>query len=941
MSAPLTDLPSSISSSGHVDGLGRRLLAIDRETGAMMERLRLRPELSAFESALRHRVDELAHFEDERFARPFSLERDSESGDLGVLSEFVAGSRMSDLLETAQEAGLVPGVDVALGFLLEALPALSTFHATTGGPHGLVDPTRMVITPAGQIVFLDCSFAAVVERLGLSRSRLWTELGFASPPPSSGPVRHDVVADISQAALSAVMLVLGRRLGEDEYPDALPALLIEVVDVAQIRGSHLFASGLQRFLQRSLPLPGRRPFASAIEALEEVRQLLRREIGLTACHQALVDFTEQTDNAFSSTRGGPDDEQLVDDDVEEDYAPREARNRMLIDASALDAIDSIEVLDDAGEPHEDDSDDDLEEDSDDASLEVELSLFEDPVAVAPPPPRFVITEDLEPELLMVDPEPPVSEPAALVVDGVWPPAPAQLAPPTLEPVSPQLAAPPPVEPAPVQAAIEAPPVQYVPAPMPVEPQTAEASDASSDDHEKAATEEPSSISTRRLKRQQHRSARARKDKLRSTTAPPPALAPSPQPPPAVAAKAEPAKQTPSGWLVAPDRAAKFEPPVPEPPPPVVPALGHTLPPPPVYYPPPQTIALPPPAVVPAAIAPPVKPIPMPVFGAPAPQPIAPPPPAPVQVQAPVAPVQPVQRPASAPLRIKTDAPTGYVPGRSRETMAPPIDRMFDTGETRAFPWKLAVAAVLIVAGAIVVGRAYIPSKSATPIESKKVAEAPAPEPAPAAATAPAAGKGDINIETQPAGAKVLLDGKPVGESPLKLTGIPAGRHILTFISTSGEVMKTVRVASGKTVAVDVPIFSGWVAIFAPILLEISENGKSLGTTEIDRIMLSPGQHELTLVNRDLGFKTVQEVTVDAGEVRSITVEPKGTVSLNAVPWAEVWLDGQKLGDTPLANMRVPLGVREFVFKHPQHGEKKVTVTIRADETTPVAADFTR
>ena len=926
MSAPLTDLPSSISSSGHVDGLGRRLLAIDRETGAMMERLRLRPELSAFESALRHRVDELAHFEDERFARPFSVERDSESGDLGVLSEFVAGSRMSDLLETAHEAGLVPGVDVALGFLLEALPALSTFHATTGGPHGLVDPTRMVITPAGQIVFLDCSFAAVIERLGLSRSRLWTELGFASPPPSSGPVRHDVVADISQAALSAVMLVLGRRLGEDEYPDALPALLIEVVDVAQIRGSHLFASGLQRFLQRSLPLPGRRPFASAIEALEEVRQLLRREIGLTACHQALVDFTEQTDNAFSSTRGGPDDEQLFEDDVEEGYAPRSARNPMLIDASAIDAIDSIEVLDDAGEPHEEHFDDDLEEDSDDASLEVELSLFEDPVAVAPPPQQFVITEDPEPELLMVDPEPPASEPTARVVDVVLPPAPAQLAPP------------PSVEPAPEQVAVEVPPVHYAPAPMPVEPQTAE---APSDDHEKATTEEPSSISSRRLKRQQYKSARARKDKLRSTTAPPPAPAP---PPPAVAAKAEPAKPTPSGWLVAPDRAAKFEPPVPEPPRPVVPALGHTLPPPPVYYPPPQPIGQPPPAVVPAAIAPPAKPIPMPVFGAPAPQPIAPPPPpAPVQVQAPVAPVQPVQRPASAPLRIKTDAPTGYVPGRSRETMAPPIDRgpMFDTGEPRPFPWKLAVAAVLIVAGAIMVGRAYIPSKSATPIEPKKVAEAPAPEPAPAAATAPAAGKGDINIETQPAGAKVLLDGKPVGESPLKLTGISAGRHILTFISTSGEVMKTVRVASGKTVAVDVPIFSGWVAIFAPIVLEISENGKSLGTTEIDRIMLSPGQHELTLVNRDLGFKTVQEVTVDAGEVRSITVEPKGTVSINAVPWAEVWLDGQKLGDTPLANMRVPLGVREFVFKHPQHGEKKVTVTIRADETTPVAADFTR
>ena len=594
---------------------------------------------------------------------------------------------------------------------------------------------------------------------------------------------------------------------------------------------------------------------------------------------------------------------------------------MLIDASALDAIDSIEVLDDAGEPHEDDSDEDLEEDSDDASLEVELSLFEDPVAVAPPPPQFVITADPEPELLIVDPEPPVSEPAAHVVDVCCLPHRRNSR--RLAPVSSR---------APRRRLADRNGARQSYLHRCRSNHNRRGLDAPSDDT-KAATEEPSSISSRRLKRQQHKSARARKDKLRSTTAPPPEPAPAP-PPPArrregrtcqgrhrQAGSWHPIARRNSSLRSQSRHRLSFQ------------RSDTPLPPPPVYYPPPQTIATTAAGSRSGAVAPPVKPIPMPVFGAPAP---------------------PADRAAaastragagaccacaarsassSAPLRIKTDAPTGYVPGRSRETMAPPIDRGCSTlAEPRPFPWKLALAAVLIVAGAIVVGRAYIPSKSATPIESKKVAEAPAPEPAPAAATAPAAGKGDINIETQPAGAKVLLDGKPVGESPLKLTGIPAGRHILTFISTSGEVMKTVRVASGKTVTVDVPIFSGWVAIFAPIVLKISENGKSLGTTEIDRIMLSPGQHELTLVNRDLGFKTVQEVTVDAGEVRSITVEPKGTVSINAVPWAEVWLDGQKLGDTPLANMRVPLGVREFVFKHPQHGEKKVTVTVRADET---------
>jgi hypothetical protein len=40
-------------------------------------------------------------------------------------------------------------------------------------------------------------------------------------------------------------------------------------------------------------------------------------------------------------------------------------------------------------------------------------------------------------------------------------------------------------------------------------------------------------------------------------------------------------------------------------------------------------------------------------------------------------------------------------------------------------------------------------------------------------------------------------------------------------------------------------------------------------------------------------------------------------------------------------MRVPLGTREFVFKHPQYGERKVTALIRADQPTPVSVDFTR
>ncbi len=57
MSAPATDSShSSISSSGHIDGLGRRSPSFDRETGEMLERLRVQPEVAAFETLIRERV---------------------------------------------------------------------------------------------------------------------------------------------------------------------------------------------------------------------------------------------------------------------------------------------------------------------------------------------------------------------------------------------------------------------------------------------------------------------------------------------------------------------------------------------------------------------------------------------------------------------------------------------------------------------------------------------------------------------------------------------------------------------------------------------------------------------------------------------------------------------------------------------------------------------
>jgi PEGA domain len=945
MSAPITDHPSSISSSGHVDGLGRRLLAFDRETGAILERLHLRPELAAFELAIRERIDQLASFDDERFARPGSVERDPATGDLTVLSEFVAGSHLSDLLETADEGGLVPGVEVALGFLLEALPAISSFHSAAHCSHGLIAPTRTILTPAGQVVFLDPALGSVVERLGLSKSRLWVELGIAAPQ-SSGVVRLDAAADIAQVALSAVMLVIGRCLREHEYPDALPSLLMEVVEVAQIRGSSVFATSLQRLLQRSLPLPGRRPFASADEMANEIRLLLRREIGAEVCRQALIDFTEQMDAQFSASRSSSNE--LPAAFTDEGLHSGNGHSDLDLDQVSLDALDSIEVLHDENDDEECTPHASAQTQDEEQEEFEEISLEPDFLDEADLPP--LVRREPGPEPILFDDEP-VPEPASPAGDtdtrdpdqGASEAAadapPAEVTDPWSFDSSAVDRVTPVETPAPLEPAAE--PVAEPPQPAPVAPEPLAAEPAPeespiSDSAPEAAPieselpqEDYGSSSSRRKKRQQ-KSARARKDRLRSAS--------ESKPQPAKAPESRPQ----SGWLVNPDRAAAFAPAVveataPQP----APVIGHAAPPPPVMYaaaPPPQVVAPPVAAPVPVRTA-----IPMPVYGAPTSPPSIAPAPAPA---APIAVVAPAPRPATpsnVPVRLKAEAPSGYAPPRSGNlvTALPYVHRgpMFEAEPPRAFPWKLAIAALVLVGIAIVVGRQYIPSTPA-PDETAANPAAPNPEP-PAVVVMPTVETGDITIVTQPAGARVLLDGKPVGQSPLKLAAVPVGRHTLTFVSASGEVTRTVRVAAGQTSDVDISIFSGWVAVFAPVVLDVAVNGRSIGTTEQNRLMLPPGRHELTLTNQELGYKGVQEVEVQPGEVRSLTVDPRGPVNFNAIPWAEVWLDGQKLGDTPLANMRVPLGTREFVFKHPQFGERKVTASIRADQPAAIGVDFTR
>jgi hypothetical protein len=66
---------------------------------------------------------------------------------------------------------------------------------------------------------------------------------------------------------------------------------------------------------------------------------------------------------------------------------------------------------------------------------------------------------------------------------------------------------------------------------------------------------------------------------------------------------------------------------------------------------------------------------------------------------------------------------------------------------------------------------------------------------------------------------------------------------------------------------------------------------------------------------------------------------EGILHVNALPWAEVWIDGQPAGETPLGGVRLPAGRHVIRFVHPTFGERTREVTVVADESARVGIDL--
>jgi hypothetical protein len=163
-------------------------------------------------------------------------------------------------------------------------------------------------------------------------------------------------------------------------------------------------------------------------------------------------------------------------------------------------------------------------------------------------------------------------------------------------------------------------------------------------------------------------------------------------------------------------------------------------------------------------------------------------------------------------------------------------------------------------------------------------------------------------------------------------------NVLVSMPSPDSAARTPPARSEPVTIVAAPV-PGAVAVSLPFDVEIYENARFAGTSSSE-LTLPPGVHRLELVNKSLNYRTVESVQVEAGKTARIPASvPTGVVSFNALPWAEVFLDGRKVGDTPLGQVPIAIGAHDVVFRHPQYGEQSRSIVVRAGDPVRISVDL--
>jgi hypothetical protein len=201
----------------------------------------------------------------------------------------------------------------------------------------------------------------------------------------------------------------------------------------------------------------------------------------------------------------------------------------------------------------------------------------------------------------------------------------------------------------------------------------------------------------------------------------------------------------------------------------------------------------------------------------------------------------------------------------------------------------------------------------------------------------------LSLHLVPNDAAVTLDGKPAHAGVAEL---PAGQHTIVATAPGREpATRTVTLTAGGAEDVTLTLPPAKVRLVVhsdPAGAEVLAGDRVLGTTPLDlAVALEPGAR-VKIRKRD--FTPVERAVAIADGAASVEVRlqplPRGELTLGALPWAHVTIDGDKRPDTPLSKIGLTAGAHLVRLVCPPTGkELRFTVQIEPGKETRRVADL--